>query len=65
MDFRQFPFQAQRKPVDINCQILEGIATILIAIVAAGVLPADLASATFLTQEERECASKVSININI
>ncbi|KAF9451708.1 MFS general substrate transporter [Macrolepiota fuliginosa MF-IS2] len=36
--------------------ILEGIATVLIGIIAACILPADLASAPFLTQEERDFA---------
>jgi len=36
--------------------ILEGIATVFIGIIAACILPADLASASFLTQEERDFA---------
>ena len=36
--------------------ILEGLATIIIAIFAIYLLPADLATAKFLTQEEREFA---------
>ncbi|THH32727.1 hypothetical protein EUX98_g1476 [Antrodiella citrinella] len=34
--------------------ILEGIATVLIAVIAACIMPADLASAKFFTEEERE-----------
>jgi predicted MFS family arabinose efflux permease len=36
--------------------ILEGIVTILFGIVAAGFLPADITTASFLTDEERDFA---------
>jgi len=36
--------------------ILEGIVTVLFSIMAAFILPADLASARFFTSEEREFA---------
>jgi predicted MFS family arabinose efflux permease len=39
--------------------ILEGIATVLFALFAAVSMPADLASAKFLTEEEREFAGEL------
>ncbi|KAG6817392.1 hypothetical protein H0H87_009036 [Tephrocybe sp. NHM501043] len=41
-----------------HSQILEGLATILASLVAAYILPADIESARFLTEEERAFASK-------
>ena len=40
--------------------ILEGVGTVVLSIVAAFILPADLASAKFLTAEERAFAGRVS-----
>ena len=38
--------------------IIEGLGTLVLAAVSAYLLPADLASARFFTEEEREWASK-------
>lgn len=48
------------KPADTR-KILEGIATVLAGIIAACILPADLASARFLTPEERDFAGALAI----
>ena len=37
--------------------ILEGIATVMIALISWGIMPADLSSAKFFTEEERQFAS--------
>lgn len=57
VDFRESDYSF-RKWVELltPVKILEGITTILIGIAAALILPADLASASFLTQEERDFA---------
>ena len=39
--------------------ILEGIATVIIAFIAWGTMPADLQSAKFFTDEERQFASQL------
>lgn len=40
--------------------ILEGVGTVVLSFVAAFILPADLASAKFLTAEERAFAGRFS-----
>ena len=42
--------------------ILEGIATVLIGLIATLILPTDIASAKFLNPEEREFARKYITN---
>ena len=44
--------------------ILEGIVTVMLALLAAVMLPADLASAKFLTEEEREFACQSGFPLN-
>jgi hypothetical protein len=57
MDICEQSCKSQRNKSVKTQQILEGIATVLIGILSAFVLPTDLASASFLTEEERAFAS--------
>jgi hypothetical protein len=58
MDFRNYLILFLLRTSHLTCdphtsQILEGLVTIIIAIVSATILPSDLSSAKFLTPEER------------
>lgn len=45
-------------------QILEGLATVIASLISASILPSDISSAKFLTDEERAFACALEISLS-